>query len=308
VKRETRHDRRARLEVQTLEGRELMSAGLVTGINPGHVEHRHLHPRAPRPQHNHPIPTRLHPFDNPPLRALARVPKPATPAIAGTVTAPDGNGSVTLTGQTYRRAKVSLQVNGTNVQTTRSNAKGMFQFTFTVGPGSTTVGLSATAHGHRPTSTTMTVNSNTDPPPPPKPSDLPLGSWDFTYEQIASREVTNKLTLTIPRNGPGRLEYAILTRDLPFDSSTEHLVHWVYVGNWSVEGSHLKFSGQGTITETNRANPSTNRTYTVNGYFDFPYAQVEKNGTFLDIVLDQQFGLVLSPGGPTRNLAMKKIG
>jgi hypothetical protein len=105
------------------------------------------------------------------------VPKPATPAIAAAASTPDATGFVSITGQTDRKAKVSLALdaNGTIVQTVRADAKGRFHFNATVGVGSRPVRLFVTAHGHRPTSMTLPVvrvgpQANPAPGTPPTTS------------------------------------------------------------------------------------------------------------------------------------------
>jgi hypothetical protein len=316
MKRETRQNRRARLEVQTLEGRELMSAGLVTAINPGHIEHRHLHPRAPRPHHNHPIPAPLHSFDNPPLRAPAGVPEAATTAITASVTAPNGNGSVTLTGQTYRRAKVSLQVNGTNVQTTRSTRSGQFGFTFTVGPGSTTVVVSATAHGHRPTSTTLTVNRTQTPPNQPgnpqpgnpqPAANIPPGTYDYYYTQTTGEEtVTNKFTLTVYADRTAELQLALESSDSPFASSPVQVDYFRWLGRLQANGSELELVGEGTEVFTDTSNPALDYERAVTDDLQFPFYQWVQ-GKGLELTLAKELPDLFSPGGPTRNILLTKI-
>jgi hypothetical protein len=237
------------------------------------------------------------------------------PAITAVVAAgPDANGSVTIVGRTYRRAKVSLdlEADGTIEQTTKAKAKGQFQFTFTVGFGSTPVRLFATAHGHRPTSIALTVN-RTEPLPSPSPgtpqpaANLPVGVWDYYYSEIATRIVSTKLRLTIHADTTGTLEFAILTQQ-PFDPSSDQLVHWIFTGNFAAHGSDLVFDGQGTVTETYGQDPSMNRTYSLNLHLDNPYFGEVNQGTILDLTLDEQFGEILSPAGPTRNIALSKIG
>jgi hypothetical protein len=258
------------------------------------------------------------------LRALARVPRIA---ITGVVTAgPDANGSVTITGQTYRRARVSLdlQADGTIEQTTRADAAGRYQFTFTVGFGGTPVRVSATAHGHRATSLTLTVNraqtpgnpspgtpkttGNPSPGNPQPAANLPVGVWDYYYSQIVGREVTNGVEVAINADGTGGFEYALLTKAAPFDPSSQDLVHWDIRGNWSAQGSQLRFVGSGTITETSAENPSTDRSYSVNVDFTFSYFGKVNQGTVLDLTLDSQIGPIQSPGGPTLNIALNKTG
>jgi hypothetical protein len=70
----------------------------------------------------------------------------------------------------------------------------------------------------------------------------------------------------------------------------------------------LVFDGQGTVSETNAEDPSMNRTYSANLHLDNPYFGEVNQGTVLDLTLDEQFGEILSPGGPTRNIALNKIG
>jgi hypothetical protein len=290
----------------------------------------------PQPSEINSIPKAVRHHDGPRHDALKVAPEPVQPAITaahlGHITArslaaraqpaitavvaagPDANGSVTILGRTYRRAKVSLdvQADGTIEQTTKANAKGQFHFTFTVGFGGTPVRLFATAHGHRPTSITLTVNRTESLPSPspgtPQPAaNLPVGVWDYYYSEIASRIVSNKLTLTINADTTGTIEFAILTQQ-PFDPSAEQLVHWLFTGNFAAHGSDLVFDGQGTVTETDAQDPSMDRTYSLDLHLDNPYFGEVNQGTMLDLTLDAQFGEVLSPSGPTRNIALSKIG
>jgi hypothetical protein len=167
MERKTRRDRRARLAPETLEGRELMSVAALPAVGPGHHEHRLLHPTTPRPHQVH----------------SARVPGPATPAVAVAASIPDETGFVSIIGQTYRKAKVrlALQANGMILQTIRADANGWFHFNSTVGFGSTPMRLSVTAHGHRPTSMSLPVvrvrpQANPAPGTPPTTSNNSPGT------------------------------------------------------------------------------------------------------------------------------------
>jgi hypothetical protein len=120
--------------------------------------------------------------------------------------------------------------------------------------------------------------------------------------------VSTKLRLTINADTTGQLEFAILTQERPLDPSSDQLVHWVFTGNFAAHGSDLVFDGPGTVSETNAEYPSMNRTYAVNLHLDNPYFGEVNQGTILDLTLDEQFGEILSPGGPTRNIALNKIG
>jgi hypothetical protein len=178
MERETRRDRRARLAPETLEGRELMSVAALPAVKPGHHEYRLVQPTTPRPHQVH----------------SARVPKPATPAIAAGVSTPDPFGEVTIVGQTYSRAMVRLahQANGVILQTIRAAANGRFHFNAIVGFGSTPLSLSVTAHGHRPTSIVLPVvrvrpQANPAPGTPPTTSN---GSSQ-TGSQGGSHSLTN---------------------------------------------------------------------------------------------------------------------
>jgi hypothetical protein len=103
MERETKRYRRAQFELETLEGRRLMSAGLGTGIKFDHVEHRHL---------------------------------PVQPSIAAVVAAdPKAKGTITIVGHTSPGAKVILALLDGRIfeNTVRSNASGRFRHTFAVG-------------------------------------------------------------------------------------------------------------------------------------------------------------------------------
>jgi hypothetical protein len=319
MEREARRDRRARFDLEPLEGRELMSAGSLPGIKPGDLEHRQLHAVDARPSNIHSIPEPVHLSGDHPLRALARVTKPARSAITAVVAAgPDANGSVTITGQTYRRAKVSLdiQADGTIEQTVRANAGGEFQLTLTVGFGNTPIRLSETARGHRPTSTTLTVNrpQPTAPPPPTSPqppANLPVGDFRYIYSQYAGEIVTDDLTLSFALDGSGQLHYAIETfedpysPDNPFNPNPVELDLWVANGRWEANGTGAEFIGQCTYTRTNNADPSLNTKEIFNVAWVFPY--LELNQGLLDVTLPADFGKPLGPNGPTQNLALSRI-
>jgi hypothetical protein len=319
MERETRRDRRARFDLEPLEGRELMSAGSLPGIKPGHVEHRHLHATDPRRSHIRSIPMPVYLSGDHPLRALTRVPKPARPAITAMVaTGPDANGSVTITGQTYRRAKVSLdiQADGTIEHTVRANANGQFQFTITVGFGDTPMRLSETARGHRPTSTTLTVNRpqpTTSPPPgPTQPTaNLPVGDFQYVYSEYGGEILTDDFRLSFALDGSGQLHYAIETfedpysPDNPFNPNPVELDLWVANGRWEADGSGAEFIGQCTYTRTNNADPSLNTHETFNVDWVFPYLKL--NQGVLDVTLPADFGKPLSPNGPTQNIALSRV-
>jgi hypothetical protein len=113
----------------------------------------------------------------------ARLPKPATPAIAAAVSTPDENGFVSIIGQTYRKAQVrlALQANGPIVQTIRADAKGWFHLNTTVGFGRTPMRLFVTAGGQRPTSIILPVvrvrpQANPAPGTPPTTSNNSPGT------------------------------------------------------------------------------------------------------------------------------------
>jgi hypothetical protein len=329
MNRETRRDRRARPAPETLEGRELMSVAALPAIRPGHHEHRPVHPTTPRPHRAPSIPEPLTNFDPIPIRALARVPRSAITAV---VTAgPDADGSVTITGQTYHRAKVSLDLgaDGTIEETTRADAKGGFKLTVTVGFGSTPVRLSATAHGHRATSVILTVNrvkptvpaspGSPSPTPTPTPSpgtpqsnsSLPDGDYQYIYSEYGGQIVTDDLGLTFKSDRHhGRIQYAITTSedpyspDNPFDPNPEELDLWVMDGVWQVHGSGAEFIGQCVYTRTNNANPSLDTKNIFNVDLVFPNLQMDQG--MVDVTLPTDFGSVNSPTGLTKIIQLKK--
>ena len=93
-----------------------------------------------------------------------KAPPPAITALL--IAGPNASGQTTISGKTYAKATVTLQVGaGAPGPTAKANAKGVFQFKFSVGFGSTTVHLSATAKGHKPASTTLSVNRPDKAPP-----------------------------------------------------------------------------------------------------------------------------------------------
>jgi hypothetical protein len=110
----------------------------------------------------------------------ARVPKPATPAIAVAASSPDPTGFVSIIGHTYRKAKVrlALQSNGVILQTIRADANGWFGFNTTVGYGRTSLRLFETAPGHTRTSMILPVvrvlpQANPAPGTPPTSNNSP---------------------------------------------------------------------------------------------------------------------------------------
>jgi hypothetical protein len=308
MERETRRDRRARCELETLEGRKLMSAGSAPGMKPGQIERRQLLATDPQPAEIKSIPMAVRLSDHPPLRALTRVHKPAKRAITAVVTAgPDANGSVTISGRSYPGANVSLdlQADGTIEQTVKADAKGRFQFTFTVAFGSTPVRLSATAHGHRPTSTTLTVDC-TQPP-----ANLLVGTFGYTYSEYGGEIVTNQLWLTFEANGSGEIQYALRTDEdpfapyNPFSPDPVQTDYWDWKGQWEVHGSQLEFVGQCMYTRTNTAEPSLDTQYNYNDDLLFPYYLLDQGKLYL--TLADEFGTILSPNGPTRNIILSTI-
>jgi hypothetical protein len=318
MERETRRDRRARFELETLEGRKMLSAGLTPGISPGHFEHRNLLPTAPRPNSLDSTPDAAGHSERPPLRVQARVPRPAPPAITAAVTAgPDVNGFVT--GQTFRRAKVSLdiQAGGAVEQTNRADPRGRFAFNLAVGPGSTLFRLTATL-GHRSTSTTLTVSRAQSPPNVPPgtprlPPDIPVGEYDYCYSEDAGEITTDKLLLSfLDTKGSGRFQYAIQTRadptvpENPFDPNPVQTDFWDVEGHWVANGSKLEFIGKGTHMRTNTAIPSLDEQDAVTEDLVFDYYAMDKGN--LDVTLPASFGPVLSPNGPTQNIQLTKIG
>jgi hypothetical protein len=181
VERKTRHDRRARFELEALEGRKVMSAGSGTGINLEHLESHQLLVAAPQQVEISSIPKAVHLSVHHPLKTL-EASKPEKPTITAAVTAgPRANGSVTISGRTFPKARVSLalQADGTIERTVKANALGKFHFTLAVGFGSTPMRLVATAPGHRAASTTLTVNRirplATHPPAPPSTTNQAVG-------------------------------------------------------------------------------------------------------------------------------------
>jgi hypothetical protein len=103
MKSETRYDRRARFEVEALEGRRLMSAGLGPEVKFQHVEHGHV---------------------------------PVQPSIAAVVAADStASGTITISGKTSPHAKVILALLDGRIfeNTVWSNASGRFHHTFAVG-------------------------------------------------------------------------------------------------------------------------------------------------------------------------------
>jgi hypothetical protein len=247
------------------------------------------------------------------------VPKPAAPAITAGVTAgPDANGSVTISGQTYPRAKVSLdlQADGTIEQTAKANSQGQFQFTFTVGFGSTPVRLSATAHGHKASSTTLTVNRNPPsiptptptPTPTPQPANIPPGTYDYTYTQTTGGEtVTNKFTVTVYADGTAEMQLALQSSDSPWASSPVQLDYVRWLGRLQAHGSELELVGEGREEFTDESNPALNyqRSFTDDLQFPF-YLWIQGKG-ILELTLAKELPDFFSPNGLTRNIILNKI-
>ena len=103
MERETKRDRRTQFELEPLEGRRLMSAGLGPVIKFDHIEHRHL---------------------------------PAQPSIVAVVaTDAHESGTITISGKTSPKVEVILALlhGGTIEKTVWSNASGRFHHTFAVG-------------------------------------------------------------------------------------------------------------------------------------------------------------------------------
>jgi hypothetical protein len=185
MERDAKRDRRVQFEVETLEGRRLMSTGLGPGIKFDHVAHRHLPVQPsivavvatdPHERGTITISGKTSPKVEVILALLnggtiektvwsngsgrfdhtfavgyhRRAPKsvPGNSALTAMVTRrPDANGIVTISGKTYPEAKVTLDPrgNGAPEQTIKADAEGRYTFTFHVGFGKTRVHLYAVA-------------------------------------------------------------------------------------------------------------------------------------------------------------------
>jgi hypothetical protein len=120
------------------------------------------------------------------------------------INGPDANGLVIISGTTYRRARVSLDLGdkGTNEETVRADRGGRFQFTVTVGFGSTPVRLSATAHGHRAAAGILTVNRSRPQvlTPPSTPSTTSNNSSGTSGSSQTGSQGGNLSTLSTTSN------------------------------------------------------------------------------------------------------------
>jgi hypothetical protein len=145
-------------------------------------------------------------FDPGAVEALKAKPAPK-PNITATVTAgPGASGVVTISGKTYPKAKVTLQIvsTGASQPVVKASTKGLYQVTFTVGFGSTKVQLSATAPGKKATSTTLTVSRPDTVPPVVTLGTLspgPLAAAEETITGKVSDAVSGPASLTASVNG-----------------------------------------------------------------------------------------------------------
>jgi hypothetical protein len=92
-----------------------------------------------------------------PARPRKRAPKPQiTLGVAG----PDANGSATITGKTYARANVLVDVNadGSIDQSVKANNRGIFSFNVQVGYGSSPVQVTGKLRGKKPATTSIVLN------------------------------------------------------------------------------------------------------------------------------------------------------
>ena len=137
------------------------------------------------------------------LHELAKKKKVPPPAITvSAVSSPSASGSVTITGQTYDKAKVSLFIGGGKkaALTVKASKKGLFQLTYAFGYGSTAVRLTTTAAGHKAASLTLTVNrAKPGPPAPPAPPAIVVQG--ISAGSLTRTEVT--YTGTVTDAGPG---------------------------------------------------------------------------------------------------------
>jgi hypothetical protein len=164
--RATGHGRQARLDLEILEGRALLSARLGFGMTLGHLGTRQLFASVWRPSQMSSLQETARHLGPPPIRALMMVPRPGIPAITAAVTAgPDSNRAFTISGRTYPWARVGLdlQADGTIEQTTKASSRGLYSFKDSFDFGMTAVRVSETAPGHWANSTILMVNGAQSP-------------------------------------------------------------------------------------------------------------------------------------------------
>jgi hypothetical protein len=120
------------------------------------------------------------------VEALKAKPAPKPNITAAVTAGPSSSGLVTISGKTYAKASVTLQVvsTGATQPVVKASTKGVYQISFTVGYGNTLVQLTAKAPGHKPTSTTLTVNRPDTVPPVINLGGLAPGSLSRTEATI----------------------------------------------------------------------------------------------------------------------------
>jgi hypothetical protein len=154
-----------------------------------------------------------------------------------------------------------------------------------------------TAPGHKAITTTLTVSST----PNPQAGTLPRGAFQYYYSEYGGGIVTNQLRVDFYGDQTGEIQYALQSTD------TGTTDYWVWLGRWTVHGSTLEFVGRGTRTRSSRI-PSWNLHYSFNADLKFSFFQLVQGGMTLDLTLADEFGKILGPNGPTRNIALSKIG
>jgi hypothetical protein len=154
-----------------------------------------------------------------------------------------------------------------------------------------------------------TPTPNPSPTPNPLPANLPPGTYDYTYSVTDGQEtVTNKLTLTLDATGSATMQYALQTKDYPFDASSMLSNYWYWQGQLTSHGSELEFIGTGTRTQTSTYNPSLDEQWSFTSDMKFPFYQWNPGQGTLDLTLADAFGGgVEGPNGLTRNIALTKI-
>jgi hypothetical protein len=159
MRRETKCDRRARVGLESLEGRELMAAGPGPWMRLAALEHQVLIAAAELPGQFRATLMEVRLFNQSLLRASRSAHRPVHRAINfGSAAVDKANGSVTLTGFTYPGAKVRLdRLPGRTIERTDwADASGRFQITIPIDLAGTPVRVVATARGHRAASTIVT--------------------------------------------------------------------------------------------------------------------------------------------------------
>ena len=178
MRRKTMRDRRARVGLESLEGRELLAAGTGPWSGLAAVEHQILIAARHQGQF-HATLAEVRLFNHHLLHASKGVPGPVNHAITfGPAVVDEGSGAVTITGFAYPRALVRLRSlpGGTIERIARADASGRFQLTIPFDSASTPMSVVATLPGRRAAATIVIpkqLPASAAPVTPPIPVDVP---------------------------------------------------------------------------------------------------------------------------------------